>query len=210
MIIINFKNYKSGKDVLSLAKKIEKFSKKFITCVPAFYLSEISKKTSLKVFAQHVDKETSEKSTGFLTIESAKKDGASGSLLNHSEHKLDFKKIKDTITISKKLKFNLVVCVSNINEAKKILKLNPFAIAYEDPSLISTKNSITSSNKKQIINFVKLFKNKKTIPLCGAGINSSEDYTESLKLGCKGILVSSIVANNSHPDIFLNSVKHLI
>ena len=61
----------------------------------------------------------------------------------------------------------------------------------------------------QLRKFVSLLKNTKIIPLCGAGINSKEDYLEALKLGCKGILVSSVVAKSKgkNPEKFLNEVS---
>ena len=74
MIIINFKNYKTGRRVLDLAKKIPK--KKIIVAVPTVNLKEVNEKTKLKIYAQHVDYQNSEISTGFITPESIKEAGA--------------------------------------------------------------------------------------------------------------------------------------
>ncbi len=202
MIVINFKNYKKGREVLRLSRKIEKYLPKAIVAIPSVNLEEISEKTGLRVFSQHVEK-NSEKETGFLTVEAAKKSGAKGSLLNHSEHKVGIKKIRE---ISKE-KINLIVCASNLKEAREIKKLKPYAIAFEDPKLISTGKSITKYNPQSVRKFVKILKGTKILPLCGAGINSKGDVVEAKKLGCKGVLIASAIANSKNPDKILKSLK---
>ena len=107
----------------------------------------------------------------------------------------------------KKINLKVIVCAANLIEVKKIKKLNPFAIAFEDPKLISTGKSITKYKTNELKKFVSLLKNTKIIPLCGAGINSKNDYLEALNLGCKGILVSSVIANSKNPEIFLKGVS---
>jgi triosephosphate isomerase len=207
MIIVNFKNYKTGVKVLSLAKKIHG---KIIVAVPRLNIKEILEKTKLKVYAQHVDYQNYEKTTGFTTPKGLKESGVEGSLLNHSEHKIKLQEIKKTIKESKKVNLKLIVCVSNLKEANQIKKLKPFAIAFEDPKLVSTKKSITKYKANDLKKFVSLLKNTKIIALCGAGINSKEDYTEALKLGCKGVLISSAVANSKKPETFLKKLTNVI
>lgn len=204
MIIINFKNYKSGNQVIELAKKIEKY-KNIIIAVPSVNIREVNEKIKLRVYSQHVDYQK-EKSTGAIIPEAIKKSGALGSLLNHSEHPVKINYIKKTIERCDKLNLKTIVCTSNLKEARKIKKFKPYAIAFEDPKLIGTGKSITKYKTNDIKKFVKLMKNSKTIPLCGSGISSVQDYKEALKLGCKGILVSSIIAKSKNPDKFLKEV----
>ena len=205
MIVINFKNYKAGKNVLNLAKKIH--NKNVIVAVPAVNIKEVSEKTKLKVYAQHADYKTSERSTGFITPRSIKEAGARGTLLNHSEHKIKLREIKETIEECKKINLKIIACASNLREANQIKKFKPFAIAFEDPKLISTGKSITKYKADKLKKFVSLLQNTKIIPLCGAGINSKEDILEAKKLGCKGVLISSAVANSKNPEKFLNEVS---
>ncbi len=199
MIIVNFKNYKTGKAVLALAKKIPKGT---IVAVPTVNISEISRKTKLKVFAQHVDCQKKGKTTGFDIPEDVKKSGASGSLLNHSEHKISFKKLKETMEQTRKSKLKIIACASSLSETNKIKKLKPYAIAYEDPKLIGTGRSITKYKSDSVRKFASSLKKTKIIPICGAGISSKEDIKEAKKLGCKGVLVSSTVANSKNPGKF--------
>ena len=207
MIIINFKNYKTGKNVLELAKKIEKYLPKAIAAVPPMYLGLVSFHTKLTAFAQHIDSKDGKRATGFILPESAKKAGAKGSLLNHSEHKISIKEIKKTIKDCRKLNLKVIACAPNLQVVKEIKKLKPFAIAFEDPKLIGTGKSITKYNPDSIKKFVSLIKGTKILPLCGAGINSAEDYHEALKLGCEGVLVSSAIANSKNPETFLKKLN---
>lgn len=206
MIIINFKNYKIGKQALKLAKLIEKINKNIIVAVPAADLEEISKKTKLKVIAQHVDYKKPGKGTGYIIPEEIKSIKVKGSIINHSEHRIPKKEIKETIQRLKKLNLKSIVCAKNLKEAKEFKKLKPYAIAYEDPKLISTKKSITTHNKENVVKFSKLLKNTKIIPICGAGINSKKDILEAKKLGCKGVLIASAVANVKNPKKLLKQI----
>ena len=206
MIIINFKNYKTGNQVLNLAKKIQKYSKKIIVAVPCVNLKEVSGETNLKVYAQHVNSKTGPRDTGFTTAKSVRDSGVSGTLLNHSEHPVYFDILKKTISECKKYKLKTIVCTGSIYEAKKIMKLKPDAIAYEDPKLIATGKSITKYKPKSIIKFVKIFKNKNIMPLCGAGISTIKDCKKAWELGCMGVIISSAVVNSKNPDKILKGL----
>src|SRR3989344_4081735 len=122
MIIINFKNYKTGKEVLKFARKINDDC--IIAAVPSFNIKEISSKTKLITYAQHVDDKSEGRNTGFLTAKATKDAGAEGTLLNHSEHLLSLKKIKETVKECKKQKLKVILCVSNLKQVKALIKLN--------------------------------------------------------------------------------------
>lgn len=209
IIVINFKNYAAGKKSLELAKRIQKYLPKAIVCINFVDILEISRKTKLQVFAQHVNYNEDKRGTGFVFPSALKSVGARGSLLNHSEHKVSLSKIKERITECKKINLKLIVCASNIQEAKEIKKLKPWAIAFEDEKLISTGKSITKHNPKSVEYFVKILERTGIIPLCGAGINSKEDILEAKRLGCKGVLISSAVANSKHPEKILKEISRL-
>lgn len=195
MIVINFKNYKTGKEALELARTIEKYLPKAIVAVPAVDIEKIAQKTKLTVFAQHVDNTASPKrSTGFVTPNIIKKAGAKGSLLNHSEHQLSESLIKKTISELDEAKLKTILCVPTLKIAEKLKKLNPWAMAFEDIELIATNKSITQYRTNEIKRFVETLKDTMIIPLCGAGIHSAEDVAAAKKLGCKGVLIASAIA----------------
>lgn len=201
MIIINTKNYLNEKELNSLSKKIEKINSQIILAVPAIYLKEISKKSKLKIFAQHTDPYLGETSTGAVSAKAIKLSGAKGTLINHSEYPLLFSEIENIISQCKKNNLISVVCSSNLKEIKHLKKISPTAIAFESPELISTEKSITSHNPKKIIKFVKILKDTNIIPLCGAGISNKNDIKEAYRLGCKGVLIASAVAKKGKVEM---------
>lgn len=209
MIIINFKNYKIGPAVLDLVRKIDIYCNKAILAVPLLEMKEIVKETTLPVFAQHVDYFEPGKSTGYILPEAIKQAGAKGSIINHSEHKLKFSEIKKTVERCRELELKTIICASTLKQTEQIKKLNPYAIAFEDPKLIGTGKSITMQKANVVQKFAKLLEGTSIIPLCGAGITSGDDVAQALILGCKGVLVSSIVANSQDPEKFLKEVAGL-
>lgn len=203
MIVINFKNYKTGKEALDLVEKIVLYCGKASVAVPAIDLKEIAKNTTLQVWAQHVDYKERGRGTGYTMPESILGAGAIGSLLNHSEHKLTMTDIKKTIKRCNEVGLKLIICVSTLRQAQQLKKLNPHAIAFEDKKLVATGKSITAYKAHDVRKFAELLKNSEIIPLCGAGITTGEDVATAYVLGCKGILVSSAVANTQGPEQFL-------
>ena len=188
-------------EALKLARSIQKIRKDVIICPQIAYLEEIAKNTKLKIYAQHVDGFLKGRHTGYILPEAIKAAGAKGSLLNHSEHPISIKKIRDTLKICDKLNLKVICCASSLNKVEKIKKMKPYAIAYEDPKLISTGKSITKYNPKSIEKFVKLLKGTRIIPICGAGISNRHDIKAAEKLGCKGVLIASAIAKKNKVGI---------
>jgi len=212
MIVINLKNYKVGAQVSELVRTIELYYSKAIVAVPITELKDISKNnnnSNLHIYAQHVDYQEPGRGTGFLIPESLINAGVSGSLLNHSEHRLKMSDIRKTIKRCNEVGLKLIICTSSLNETRQLVKLKPHAIAFEDNKLIATGKSITEYSEHALKKFVQILEGKDIIPLCGAGITSGEDVAAALILGCKGVLVSSIVANNQNPEKFLKEIGSL-
>lgn len=206
MIVVNFKNYKHGKDVLDLVRTIDIYCNKAMIAVPAIELKDIAQNTTLPVFAQNVGFIDSGKGTGLVSPESIAYAGATGSLLNHSENKSSLVNIKKIAERFNEMGLKLIICASTLKEAEKVKKLNPYAIAFEDPKLISSGNSITTHKANSLKKFVKMLEGTSIIPLCGAGISTADDVANALLLGCKGVLVSSAIANAQNPEKFLKEV----
>ena len=210
MIIVNLKNYKIGQEALRLAKLIEKYLPKAIIAVPTIDVEVIVQKTKLNIFAQHADFQLGEKTTGYNTLKALKKAGINGTLINHSEHPESLTNIYKLCLISKKLNLKTVVCTPTLREMKPILKnkqAKPYAIAFEDPKLISTGKSITKYSPEKLLEFVKIMKKTKIIPICGAGISTAEDVKQAYAFGCKGVLIASAIANSKNPIPLLKQLK---
>jgi len=198
MFIINCKNYDeiSGNKIIKLAKIAQRISKKYkipIAIAPPHHQIPLVTKFNVIVLAQHLDDKKIGSTTGFMIPEIAKRSKINGSLINHSEHRISEKEIKNLIKRLKRLKLKTILCVKNVNESKKYAKLNPTFIAIEPPELIGTGRAISTEKPHLItkaVDSVKLAKNSTKL-LCGAGIVSGKDVTRAKKLGSKGILVAS-------------------
>ena len=213
MFVINLKNYKIGKEVIDLIRKLEVYYPKSIVAVPDLELKETIKNAnnaSMEIISQHVDYHERGRGTGYTIPEELINSGVKTSLLNHSEHRIPFIDIKKTVKRCNEIGIRLIICAENVKEAKELLKLNPYAIAFEDKKLISTGKSITTHNEHDLKRFVELFKDSTTLPLCGAGISSGEDVAQAMIMGCKGVLVASAVANSQTPEKFLKEVSNIL
>ncbi|MCX6748590.1 MAG: triose-phosphate isomerase [Candidatus Pacearchaeota archaeon] len=196
ILAINFKTYKQGKAVLKLAKAIESVNMNSIVGVQATDIKELSGKTRLKVYCQHVDYFLPGRETGFVLPEAVKKDGAVGTFINHSEHKLSFPALKKTIERCKHIGLKTLVFASSIEEAKKIEKFKPKYIAFEPPELVAGKISVSKA-KPGLIS--KLNRQLKMKFLVGAGIHTKEDVKTALKLGASGVVLSSVITKSRNP-----------
>lgn len=203
MLIINFKTYKSGKEALKLAKICQKVDKNIIVAVQPTDIYLISKNTKLKVLAQHVGKIIPGRNTGFISPYAVKEAGAAGTFLNHSEHKLNFKTIKETVKLCKKIKLKTFIFTANIREGNKIAKLKPDYIIIEPPELVASKISVSKAKPKLIKNAVDKIKGK---VLVGAGIHNNKDVKIAYNLGAKGVAVSSAVTKARNPENVLRDL----
>lgn len=196
MFIINCKNYEeiSGDKIIKFIKIAEKVSKKYkvkIAISPPQHLIGLVANSSIQILAQHIDDFKVGSTTGFVIPELLKKSKVKGSLINHSEHRISSKEIQNLVLKLKELKMTSIVCVKDVAEVKKYVKLNPDYIAIEPPELIGSGKAVSKEKPELIAKAANAVKNTNTKLLCGAGIVSGEDVVKALELGSKGILVAS-------------------
>ncbi len=206
LYVINFKTYPqgSGKKALKLARICDSAAKKkkarVIICLQPADIC-ISRRISIPVFAQHIDPVEEGQTTGYVLAEDVKAEGAVGTLLNHSEHKIPFAKLKKAVQICRQNKLKIVICASTPAEAKKVASLKPDYIAIEPSELIGGKISVSEAKPGVI---TKTTKAVRKIPvLCGAGIHERADVEKAIQLGAKGILVASAVVKSRNPEKIL-------
>ena len=198
MFIINCKNYEeiSGDKIKKFIKIAEQVSKKYkikIAISPPQHLIGLVANSSIPILAQHIDDSKIGSTTGYIIPELLKKSKVKGSLINHSEHRISSKEIEKLVVKLKELKMISIVCVKDVAEVKKYLKINPDFIAIEPPELIGSGKAISTEKPDLIQKAARIVNDSKnkTKLLCGAGIVSGEDVAKSLELGSKGILVAS-------------------
>lgn len=216
MFIINYKNYEeiSGAKAAKLAVVAQKVAKKYkvkIAIAPPHHLLGI--KYAGPILAQHTDNSKTGSTTGFVIPELLKASKVSGSLINHSEHRIAAKDIEDLVNRFRQLKMISVVCVQNVIEAAKYAKLNPDYIAIEPPELIGSGKAVSTERPELITESVKAVQKAEnsTKLLCGAGIVSGQDVRKAIELGSSGILVASgIIKAKNWNDIVSEFAKAML
>jgi triosephosphate isomerase (TIM) len=207
IIIINFKTYPSstGQNAVRLAKICEKVAFetgtdiRIAVCAPDIY--HISEIVSIPVYAEHIDEYPPGKYTGSILPETVKTAGATGTLLNHSEHRIPFKKLEDSMKRAKEVSLTTVVCAESTEEAIKIAMLKPDFIAIELPELIGGDVSVSSSRPELIKDGVREIKENLGIRLLvGAGIKTRDDLIKTMELGADGILIASGIDLSTDPE----------
>jgi len=210
MIFVNFKTYRqgTGKNAVNLAKICEDVSKKsgveIIPVVQAVDLYRVSQEVKIPVWVQHVDYFPPGPFTGWINLESVIEAGASGTLLNHAEHRIPPGTIKQVIkkrnqqlaNLAMK-PFRIMVCCRTLGQAERLVKLGPDFLAYEPAELIGNKEKSVASERPKTIK--KIVEMSKVPVIVGAGIHCREDVRISFQMGAKGILVSSDVVLAKDP-----------
>lgn len=205
MIAVNFKIYENtfGDGAMELAKICKKVSEKtkvkIIPVVSALDAVRIIEKLGMEIWLQNVDEIFEGAESGSVSPLQAKSLGIKGTLLNHSECRKKPGTIKKILKVWPK-DFKITMCLSSLGQANgwaKNVKVD--YLAYEPKYLIGSKDkSVASENPEVIKKIVELFP---TTPiLVGAGIHSIKDVEISLKLGAKGILISSYIVKSNHQE----------
>jgi len=198
MIIVNFKAYSEalGYKARELSKKCEKASDKTGERVISAPQDQDIRVCNGEIFAQHIDPVEPGSHTGSSLGEGLKDAGASGTIINHSEKRINKEKIEKIIERCEELGLESVVCAQSPEECMELSKLGPDYIAFEPPELIGGDISVSEDEPEAIREAVE----KSEAPvLTGAGIKTREDVEKSIELGCKGVLVASGVVKNEKP-----------
>ena len=107
----------SGEKTVKLAKAAQTVARKLkveiVVAPPQPALATVAKKVRMPVICQHVDDEKVGSSTGYFVPEIAKSYGAVGSLINHSEHRIEMKIIANLVERLRKLGMTSIVCAES-------------------------------------------------------------------------------------------------
>jgi triosephosphate isomerase (TIM) len=142
------------------------------------------------VICQHVDNEKMGPSTGFIVPEIAKSYGAIGSLINHSEHRIERSSIASLVERMRKLGMTSIVCAQEPREVVEISILQPDFVAIEPPELIGSGRAVSKENPAIITKSIEAAGSRSKV-ICGAGITDKDDVAKAMELGSHGILVAS-------------------
>ena len=211
VLAINFKAYGTahGAKALEIARSADKVASKYengieiIILPPSTELRTLSESVErVSVFAQHVDPYEEGSHTGYLTLEMIKDTGASGVMVNHSEHRIRADEIEVILNKARKLDLRSLVCANTPKVAAAISALNPEMIAVEPPELIGTGIPVSKAKPEVITQSVKEVRaiNKDVKLLTGAGISKGEDVEAAIRLGTEGVLVASAIMKSPDPE----------
>lgn len=211
VIVLNVKAYveSAGKKGFELAKICEEVASErgisIAICPQQVELALIASSVNIPCFAQHVDAVEPGSHTGFITLESIKETGATGSLVNHSEHRLKIADIDLIIKKAASLDLLTIVCTNNIVVSKAVAELNPYAIAVEPPELIGTGKAVSKVDPGIVEDTVREVKrvDERCVVLCGAGVTNGEDVRAAIELGADGVLLASGVVKAKDPKAAL-------
>jgi len=214
VVIINFKTYPqaTGENAVALAKTCESVSKEFdVPIVVAPQISDlyrVAQIVDIPVFSQHMDPGEQGRFTGHVLGEALVEAGCSGTLLNHSENRMQLADVELAVTKARRLKLYTTVCTNNPAVSVAAATMKPDSVAVEPPELIGTGISVSQAQPEVISGTVELIRNvnKDVVILCGAGISNGDDVAAAMRLGSQGVLLASAVAKSESPADVLRSL----
>ena len=214
VVIINFKTYPqaTGEKAVALAKGCESVSQEFgVPIVVAPQLTDlyrVVKAVDIPVFSQHMDPGEQGRFTGHVLGEALVEAGCAGTLLNHSENRMQLADVELAVTKARDLGLYTVVCTNNPAVSVAAATMKPNSLAVEPPELIGTGISVSQAQPEVISGTVDLIRkvNKDVVILCGAGISNGDDVSAAMKLGSQGVLLASAVAKSDKPADVLKSL----
>jgi triosephosphate isomerase (TIM) len=202
-LVINLKNYNeiSGDNSIKIVEDAKNVSlvnhKEIIIAPPVSSILTLSK-SKVPIVSQHVDDASLGATTGFIIPEIVKSYGAIGSIINHSEHKIERSQIRNLVRRLHDLNMISIVCADDLREVEALSQFSPDFLAIEPPELIGKGIAVSKANPSIIKDSVQAVKGiSSTIKvLCGAGIVDKTDVEKAIELGAEGILISSGVVKS--------------
>ncbi len=214
VVIINFKAYAEvdGRKTVDLAEICEEVATetgaKIMVCPPMVELAAVSASVKIPVLSQNVDPRKPGSATGWVTPSMVRACGCFGTLINHSEHKIDPHDVGEAVRMSQDLGLCTVVCADNVKSAKLLAEYAPDYIAVEPPELIGGEISVTTADPDIVKNTVCAVHsvNPNIKVLCGAGVKTGKDVAAAIALGVDGVLLASGVVKSSDPRATLRDL----
>ena len=218
LVILNFKTYleSTGLNALKLAKASEEVSDEagvaIAVATQAADLWRISGEVNIPVFAQHVDAVDAGGHTGSILLESVRQAGAQGTLINHSEQRMELADMEVVVKKAAQADMVSVVCTNNVDTSAAAATLQPDFVAIEPPELIGSGIPVSQAEPEVVEGTVEVIHNinPEVGVLCGAGISTGDDMKAALDLGTEGVLLASgIILADDPKEALLGLVSKL-
>ena len=209
MIFLSLKTYKesTGEAAIKLLSCVKKISEetevKIISAVQPTDIYRIKKELGIEVWAQHMDPIDPGKNMGWLSPYSLKEAGATGVVINHSEHKVSDEIIKNTLEKAKQYNLKTVLIGNSVDMILKFASWQPDYLSYEREDMVGGGISMLTQEVENVKKLVSALK----IPLMiGAGISTGEDIKTALALGAKGAILASAFTLAVDPEAKLREL----
>jgi triosephosphate isomerase len=218
LVILNFKTYleSTGLNALKIAKASEEVADEtgvvIAVATQAPDLWRISREVNIPVFAQHVDAIDSGGHTGSILLESVKQAGAQGTLINHSEQRMELADMEMVVKKANQADMVSVACTNNVDTSAAAAILKPDFVAIEPPELIGSGIPVSQAEPEIVEGTVEVIHDisPEVGVLCGAGISTGDDMKAALDLGTEGVLLASgIILADDPKEALLGLVNKL-
>ena len=218
LVLVNLKCYNESigngaHRIARAAREVMDESGVTIALAPLYIdIHPINHHYDIPVFAQHVDPVEPGAHTGRMPLAAIKSAGAIGSLVNHSEYRLNIADIEKIVSALKSAGLLSCVCSNNVATTAALAALGPDYVAIEPPELIGGKISVSEANPDIITGSVDVVRkiNPDVKVLTGAGIHSGKCVKTAVELGTDGVLLASSVVKAEDPAAVLRDLVSLL
>ena len=212
LVVVNFKTYQTAHgasaEELAVAMSGIETNARMIAAVSALDLAAVvAAAPDLEVWCQHLDPVGFGSYTGRLHPETAIERGATGTLINHAEHKVSIEHVAmllDQVPEG----FEVCACAADIDEAMAMAALVPNYVAVEPPELIGGDTSVTNADPDIVSDTAAAVRevSDEVGILCGAGVKTGADVAKAIELGTTGVLLASGVTKADDPAAALSGL----
>jgi len=216
LVVVNFKTYQTAHgasaEELALAISGIETNARMIAAVSALDLAAVvAAAPDLEVWCQHLDPVGFGSNTGWLHPDTAVERGATGTLINHAEHKVSIEHVAMLLDQVPE-DFEVCACAADIDEAQALAALGPTYVAVEPPELIGGDISVTSADPGIVSGTVAAVREvtDEVGILCGAGVKSGADVATAMELGTTGVLLASGVTKADDPGAALDDLVSML
>ncbi|MDZ7850772.1 MAG: triose-phosphate isomerase [Halodesulfurarchaeum sp.] len=208
-VLVNLKAYAVDPvEIATAAAAVDDASETDIAVAPqAADLASVAE-TGVGTWAQHTSPVEPGSHTGQPLAEGLSRNGATGTLINHSERRLTLAEIDAAIESADRAGLETIVCANNPDQIAAVSALGPDAVAVEPPELIGTGTPVSQADPSIVSEAVEAAAavNPSVDVYCGAGISTAEDVAAAADLGADGVLLASGVAKADDPAAALEGL----
>jgi len=203
MFFLALKTYRqtTGAEAIKILSSVKKISEEYkvpiIAVAQPVDIYRIKKELDIEVWAQHVDPIDPGKNTGWISPYSVKNVGATGTLINHSEHKISDDLVNKTNQKAKNYGLKTLVIGHTAEEVINYDSLDCDLLGYEKEDLIASPVSMIDQQEESIKEVLKKIRKPLII---GAGINDGEDVRKSVAVGAVGVILATAFVSAPNPE----------